>query len=473
MSVLYSGRDLNEDRVVAIKSMRPYDFVSEVKRTRFLHEIRVTSQLKHPNIVDLLDSGEDSEGAPYLVMELLEGRNLQEELDSRDPVPPQEALQWVLPLIGALAYAHDHGIIHRDIKPGNIFLSRDPNGSIIPKILDFGISVVSDATRVTRSGVVVGTAQYMSPEQASDREVGPKTDIWSMGVVLYHCLTGKTPFEASSVTSLLFKIVNDPVPDLRELASDLGPCFPTAVMRALKKKTQVRYSDMREFARALCLTALSDDITLPDNPDPTGLPEWDYWIENRFSYGEITSDLEEVPAPAQIEKIETGSVPAQPSIRRSRNSLRTLKLATGLFFAAIAVVWAWYTFNSRVSPKRIVNQTDTGRSRRMIPNSTTFPASFISAPIASPLSRQSIADDKIDRGVVEKEPTGATRINKYKNQLKRKVRPPRVSATSTRRESEKSTSPAVRTGVTENQKGVVPTSSTNTNESVPPPITTW
>ena len=92
MSVLYSGRDIKEDRVVAIKSMRPYDFVSEVKRARFLHEIRVTSQLKHPNIVDLLDSGEDSEGAPYLVMELLEGRNLQDELDSRDPVPPQEAL---------------------------------------------------------------------------------------------------------------------------------------------------------------------------------------------------------------------------------------------------------------------------------------------------------------------------------------------------------------------------------------------
>ncbi len=291
MSVLSAARDERTGREVAIKLMRTQGAMNDQRRERFEHEIKTTGSLRHPHIVSVLDSGIDERGEPYLVMELLRGRSLEEELRERGTLSLEQALRWITPLMGALAHAHDHGVVHRDIKPSNIFLSRTEDGIGVPKLLDFGIAVASGESRFTDSGVVVGTVQYMSPEQASDARVGPSTDVWSLGAVLFRCLTGRVPFEADAAAGLLLKIVRTPAPSLTSCAPAVGRSFGLAVDRALQKDLHARYPDMRAFAKALCLSARMAGIDLPENPDPIGLPEWPQWSAERVSEECLTQEL--------------------------------------------------------------------------------------------------------------------------------------------------------------------------------------
>jgi serine/threonine protein kinase/tetratricopeptide (TPR) repeat protein len=288
MSILYTGVDTRTGMPVAIKVMHKLDGENQEKRRRFRLEIEAAGRLDHPNVVRVLDSGESEDHTPYLVMELLQGRSLELELERRGRLSLANTLEWILPLVGALAYAHDRGVVHRDVKPANIFLAADGKDNVIPKLVDFGISVVTGATRVTRSGMVVGTVHYMSPEQACDAEVGPSTDIWSIGAVVYRCLAGVSPFEGRTAASTLLKIVKEPAPDLGPRVKELGPKLTVAIYRALRKNPQRRYPDMRSFARALCISARGDGIRLPDEPDRIGLKDWALWCSGD-SLGDSTT----------------------------------------------------------------------------------------------------------------------------------------------------------------------------------------
>ncbi|MBN1653351.1 MAG: serine/threonine protein kinase [Deltaproteobacteria bacterium] len=339
MSILYQGRDTQSGRPVVIKSMRPFDFQSKSMRDRFMVEIRAAGRLSHPNIVKMLDSGEDENGSPLLIMEMLEGKSLQQELDRVNTLPIEQVFYLLLPLLGALSHAHDQGIIHRDIKPANIFLCTDAGGKIVPKMLDFGISMVRDSTRVTESGLVVGTVQYMSPEQAQGLEIGPPTDIWAMGAVFFRCLAGKVPFEGEQAANVLLNIVSKPPPDLTAVACGVGPRVASTIERALRYDVSKRYADIRAFAQALCASACAEAIPLPQEPDPIGLPDWRKWLSGELSYSDYdTTKNEQV----LVKKIEISREGKTPTHTRDRSpwvrSLWIVLFLLGLLIAGISVM---------------------------------------------------------------------------------------------------------------------------------------
>jgi serine/threonine protein kinase len=229
-------------------------------------------------VVDVLDMGSDEHGLPFLVMELLAGRSLDRVLMGEGKLPPHKVIEWLLPIAGALASLHDVGIVHRDVKPSNIFLCRMPNGQALPKLLDFGLARAVSDLRLTRSGVVIGTPLYMAPEHASGAAVGPQADVWSLGIVLYECLSGASPYVSNDGAAVATQVLAGKVRPLGELCPDLPTPMVQAVERALRRDLGHRYHDMRELARGLLTGALASGLPVPQNPDPVGLPKYASWL---------------------------------------------------------------------------------------------------------------------------------------------------------------------------------------------------
>jgi serine/threonine protein kinase len=294
MGTLFAAHDNATGNRVAIKVLKEQSAHDQRSISRFQKEAETMRRLGHPYIVRIFDIGQTDDGVHFVVMELLQGRSLAQELETRCQLGAEETLSLLLPLMGALAVAHDNGIIHRDIKPSNIFLCRDEAGKASPKLLDFGIAKVMgdiQGTHDTKTGTVIGTPEYMSPEQAEGDDASPAVDVWAMGVVLFRCLTGTLPFSAPTQVGVLLKVVNETAPSLVEVAQDVGKKFCAAVDRALNHDLQSRYPNMRTFASALLATAKADAIALPSNPDPIGLPEWGKWLSGELSEQHTTSEI--------------------------------------------------------------------------------------------------------------------------------------------------------------------------------------
>lgn len=217
VGTVYRATHLWTEREVAVKILDPSLPHFDQLRDAFLREARTTVQLDHPNVVDVLDMGEDDAHTAYLVMELLDGPTLRDVLLEQGRLSSEDTLAILLPLVDALEKAHELGIIHRDFKPENVILSVDPFDVTTPKLLDFGVAQILRESRPRRFGdrdtVIVGTPQYMSPEQArDDRErIGPHTDVWGVGVVWYECLTGRPPFDADTALEVLTAVCEAPV----------------------------------------------------------------------------------------------------------------------------------------------------------------------------------------------------------------------------------------------------------------------
>lgn len=276
MGVVYAAIHELTQRKVALKVVDSDGSDLPALRDRFLSEARTAAAVRHPNIVDVLDMGMHL-GAPYLVMELLEGRALDAIVDEQRALPLHEILGWLFPIIGALCTLHDEGIVHRDIKPSNIFLSHSGRQNILPKLLDFGLARGATDARLTRSGVVIGTPLYMAPEHAAGGHVGPAADIWSMGVVLFECMTGVMPFSSTDRSVLAAQVLAGHVRPIRQVRPDLPVLLAEAVDRALQRDLGQRHSSMRALAQALVKAAVAHDIALPEQPDPLGLPDFQAW----------------------------------------------------------------------------------------------------------------------------------------------------------------------------------------------------
>jgi serine/threonine protein kinase len=252
---VFEGTHTGLGKRVAIKVMHEHLTSDEEMRARFVREGRVAARLDHPNVVGILDVGVEGDVA-YLVMERLTGQDGAQFLRDRKRVSIAEALDVVLPVAAALAFAHDQGIVHRDLKPANVFLSRDHHGDVQPKIVDFGLSklmtTMVETAPLTAHDTVIGTLQYMSPEQTfGTKRAGAKADQYALGAILYEAVTGQPPFEDESFYALLEKVRHAPLPPPSRRLPGLPEAFDEVVMRALARDPDERYPDVRALARAL------------------------------------------------------------------------------------------------------------------------------------------------------------------------------------------------------------------------------
>ena len=279
VGVVYRAEHTGLRRPVALKVLRHGFEENPHLRRRFEREARLLSQLSHPNVVALTDYG-IADGLPYLVMELLEGRTLEDLLELDGPPPPRVALEIVRAVVRGLAFAHDRNVLHRDLKPGNVFLQALPDDPRHVKLLDFGLAKLlvdeentsGEEPTLTKAGTIVGTPAYMSPEQASGGRVDARSDVYAAGLMLYELLSGRVPFDEPRRADLLRAHLVDPVPDPEGLRPGLvlTPAVRELLLRCLAKEPSDRYADARTLLDAL--DALPDDaarfspVTQRDRP---------------------------------------------------------------------------------------------------------------------------------------------------------------------------------------------------------------
>jgi serine/threonine-protein kinase len=252
MGLVVQATHLRLRQPVALKILLPHAAQNAETVQRFLREARAAVQLRSEHIARVLDVGALDTGTPYMVLEYLEGIDL--ERFPRDQLTVESLVDLTLQACEALAEAHALGIVHRDIKPSNFFITRDPGGALLLKLLDFGISKTPGTTgKLTRSEVVLGTPPYMSPEQVrASRRVDPRSDIWSLGVVLYELIEGRLPFEADAFSAMVLSIVND---QPAKLTARLPAGLDRVVLRCLEKKPERRFQSTAELATALAAYA--------------------------------------------------------------------------------------------------------------------------------------------------------------------------------------------------------------------------
>lgn len=254
-ATVYLALDTRLDREVALKVLLPH--VRETARKRFFQEARAAAKLNHTNIMSIHDVDEEG-GTPFLVVEYVEGDSLAKYV----PAEIEKVVDLGVQIARALHYAHEHGVIHRDIKPANIQVT--PQGQV--KIMDLGLALPPEAQRVTAHGMVIGTPAYLSPEQAQGLELDRRTDIYSLGVVLFEMATGKLPFNADDIGALLLQQVKQPAPPPRSMNANIPPSLENVILKALEKKPDRRYQTADALANALSavITPHGDTGPLPE-----------------------------------------------------------------------------------------------------------------------------------------------------------------------------------------------------------------
>jgi len=273
MGAVYEAVHSDLEKRVALKVLLPSTASQTELVARFEREARAAARVRHPNVVDVSDVGVEA-GVAWLVMEHLEGEDLSGLLRREGALPLSRVAELMLPVLGAVEAAHSLGVVHRDLKPENIFLARMGDGTIVPKVLDFGISKMAPAgggPALTSTGIMMGTPCYMSPEQAqSSRGVDGRSDQFSLGVILYECATGRRPFEGETFFSILTAIVEGRYVRPRELCPGLPERFEAMVVRALERSPDARFPSVAALAEELraCSSGVPAAVPAPV-PVPT------------------------------------------------------------------------------------------------------------------------------------------------------------------------------------------------------------
>jgi serine/threonine-protein kinase len=348
MSTVFLATDAVLERSVAVKLLAEHLAEDEDFVARFRREALAAARLQHPNVVQVFDSGEDRESdRHYIVMEYVDGPSTAEVLRERRTLGVAETVHVLIDACHGLEYAHRAGVVHRDVKPGNLLLTSDG----ILKLADFGIAKAAEQTRITQVGSVLGTAAYLSPEQAAGQEAGPASDLYSLGVCAYQFLTGRLPHEYGSLTELALKQQNDRVEPIAGFRDDVPPALDRAIRAALERDIGSRYGSALEMAEALEAGLAGDDTdatrALDEYDDATGyledtsdatqaLPRGGtaYIPAGRRAFPQPATD---VHAPAQRRQAE-GYRP--PKERKQRNWGAWIAAILALALAGVAVYLA-------------------------------------------------------------------------------------------------------------------------------------
>jgi eukaryotic-like serine/threonine-protein kinase len=246
MSSVFKARDRLLERPVALKILHEHYVTDADYVERFRREARAVAQLAHPNIVTVIDRGEEG-GRQFIVFEYVEGENLKQVVSREGALPVREAVELGLQVARALGYAHERGIVHRDVKPQNVILNEDGRA----KVTDFGIARSLDVDGVTQTGTVLGTSDYIAPEQAQGQHVDAHTDVYSLGVVLYELVTGELPFRGEGFVAVAMQHVNEPPPNVLDRRGDVPPRLALTIERAMAKRPEDRHRSMEELVADL------------------------------------------------------------------------------------------------------------------------------------------------------------------------------------------------------------------------------
>jgi eukaryotic-like serine/threonine-protein kinase len=246
MGVVYKAHDTKLNRTVALKFLPSHIAPSDNERKRFIHEAQSASALDHPNICTIHEIDESPQDQLFIVMSYYEGETLKSRIE-QGPLKVEEAIDIANQVAKGLAKAHTHGIVHRDIKPANIIITKDG----VAKIVDFGLAKLGGGTLLTKTGTTIGTVAYMSPEQAQGEKVDHRTDIWSLGVVLYEMLTGQRPFRSDYEQALIYLIINGEPEPITKVRKDISAGLDQIVSHALAMRADDRYQTMDEFREDL------------------------------------------------------------------------------------------------------------------------------------------------------------------------------------------------------------------------------
>lgn len=323
MSQVYKAKQLQLARLVAIKVLTKIESESDLKR--FQREAQLTSQLQHPNVVQTIAFGVCGSGSPYLVLEYIEGRSLREELKRNGTLSFQKFSEIFLPILSALDYAHKNGIVHRDIKPENIMLSGDDGSITHIKLLDFGIAKgSSNIQSLTATGAVIGTPNYMSPEQCVAGEITPQTDLYALSCVMFEAVFGSPPFQGDNAFQILSEHMHTPPPTVPELVRSTGvsPSFAEAILWGLKKDA----------------------------------------AERPPSAGALAAHLRKALETITLDKIATSPLSIE---RKSRNNGTAIMSALSIVLIVLACVSLWHFGQSKpkqINQKSIALKEDVGAS---------------------------------------------------------------------------------------------------------------
>ncbi len=268
MATVYRARHTLVDRPVAIKVMAPHLTKDASLRERFRREAKNSASLAHPNIIEILDTGETDDGTAFMVMELLDGSSLADRIAEQGALPPALVAELSLQIMRGLARAHDFQVIHRDLKPDNIFLHRGRDGRTVVKLLDFGIARSLHDSRLTSAGELFGTPQYMAPERVSSIDAGPLADLYAVGVIVYEMLTGELPFDADSLPGILIKHLQAEPPSIAAKVPNVPPSLEALVKKLLAKKPGDRPVDAHQVIKELLPLVPADVVSEAMQPTP-------------------------------------------------------------------------------------------------------------------------------------------------------------------------------------------------------------